>query len=78
MDPQDAGRDKADDPHGFQGALRIESPPRSHNAESGSGRITNDRSLTLETFQGVEAAMLDLYATVRNTYGQKRAKAVRE
>lgn len=40
--------------------------------------IRNDRSLTLETFQGVEAAMLDLYATVRNTYGQKRAKAVRE
>lgn len=42
------------------------------------GMITNDRSLNLETFQGVEAATLDLYAAVRNAYGQKRAKAVRE
>jgi phospholipid-binding lipoprotein MlaA len=40
--------------------------------------MTNDRSLNLEKFQGVEEATLDLYAAVRNAYGQKRAKAVRE
>ncbi|MCI1279039.1 MAG: hypothetical protein LKG23_08665 [Nitrospira sp.] len=76
MAPQAAERDKADDPHGFQGALRIESPPRSRHSKPGSGRITNDRSLNLETFEGVEASMLDLYAAVRNAYGQKHAKAV--
>ncbi|ULA70086.1 MAG: hypothetical protein LZF62_480286 [Nitrospira sp.] len=42
------------------------------------GVITNDRSLNLEKFQGVEEATLDLYAAVRNAYRQKRAKAVRE
>lgn len=42
------------------------------------GMITNDRSLNLEKFQGVEEATLDLYAAVRNAYWQKRAKAVRE
>ncbi len=42
------------------------------------GEITNDRSLNLETFQGVEEATLDLYAAVRNAYLQKRAKAIRE
>lgn len=42
------------------------------------GMITNDRSLNLEKFQGVEEATLDLYAAVRNAYRQKRAKAVRE
>jgi phospholipid-binding lipoprotein MlaA len=42
------------------------------------GMMTNDRSLNLEKFQGVEEATLDLYAAVRNAYGQKRAKAVRE
>ena len=76
MDPQAAGRDKADDPHGFQGTLRIESLPRSRHSEPGSGRITNDRSLNLETFEGVEVARLDLYAAVRNANGQKHAKAV--
>ena len=40
--------------------------------------VTNDRSLNLEKFQGVEEATLDLYAAVRNAYLQKRAKAVRE
>lgn len=40
--------------------------------------VTNDRSLNLENFQGVEEATLDLYAAVRNAYLQKRAKAVRE
>jgi len=42
------------------------------------GEITNDRSLNLEKFQGVEDATLDLYSAVRNAYLQKRAKAVRE
>lgn len=42
------------------------------------GMMTNDRSLNLEKFQGVEEATLDLYAAVRNAYRQKRAKAVRE
>ncbi|MEK6804082.1 MAG: VacJ family lipoprotein [Nitrospirota bacterium] len=42
------------------------------------GMMTNDRSLNLEKFQGVEEATLDLYAAVRNAYWQKRAKAVRE
>lgn len=40
--------------------------------------VTNDRSLNLEKFQGVEEATLDLYAAVRSAYLQKRAKAVRE
>jgi len=42
------------------------------------GEVTNDRSLNLEKFQGVEEATLDLYVAVRNAYLQKRAKAVRE
>lgn len=42
------------------------------------GMITNDRSLNLEKFQGVEEATLDLYAAVRNAYLQKRARAIRE
>ncbi len=42
------------------------------------GEITNDRSLNLEKYQGVEEATLDLYAAVRNAYLQKRAKAIRE
>lgn len=40
--------------------------------------VTNDRSLNLEKFQGVEEATLDLYVAVRNAYVQKRAQAVRE
>jgi phospholipid-binding lipoprotein MlaA len=40
--------------------------------------VTNDRSLNLEKFQGVEETTLDLYAAVRNAYLQKRTKAVRE
>lgn len=42
------------------------------------GQIVNDRSLSLEKFQGVEEATVDLYSAVRNAYLQKRAKAVRE
>jgi len=40
--------------------------------------VINERSLNLETFQGVEEATLDLYTAVRNGYLQKRARAIRE
>ncbi len=40
--------------------------------------IVNERSLNLESFQGVEEATVDLYSAVRNAYLQKRAKAIRE
>ncbi|MEW6246709.1 MAG: VacJ family lipoprotein [Nitrospirota bacterium] len=43
-----------------------------------AGQIVNERSLNLETFEGVEEATLDLYTAVRNAYLQKRAKAIRE
>lgn len=42
------------------------------------GDTVNERSLNLETFQGVEDTTVDLYEAVRNAYLQKRAKAVRE
>lgn len=40
--------------------------------------IVNERSRTLETFEGVEESTVDLYSAVRNAYLQKRAKLVRE
>ncbi len=40
--------------------------------------MVNERSLNLETFQGVEDSTFDLYTAVRNAYLQKRAKAIRE
>lgn len=43
-----------------------------------AGFIINERSLNLETFEGVEEATLDLYSAVRNAYLQRRAKAIRE
>lgn len=42
------------------------------------GDTVNERSLNLETFQGVEDTTVDLYEAVRNAYLQKRATAVRE
>jgi phospholipid-binding lipoprotein MlaA len=42
------------------------------------GNILNERSINLETFQGVEEATIDLYGAVRNAYLQKRAQAIRE
>lgn len=42
------------------------------------GDVTNDRSLNLERFQGVEETSLDLYAAVRDAYLQKRARAILE
>jgi len=40
--------------------------------------VVNERSLNLETYQGVEEATLDLYTAVRNAYLQKRVQAIRE
>jgi phospholipid-binding lipoprotein MlaA len=42
------------------------------------GDIVNERSLSLEKFQGVEEATLDLYAAVRNAYLQSRQKQIRQ
>ena len=42
------------------------------------GDIVNERSLSLEKFQGVEEATLDLYAAVRNAYLQSRKKQIRQ
>ncbi|WP_447987576.1 MlaA family lipoprotein [Nitrospira sp. Nam74] len=38
----------------------------------------NERSINLETFQGIEESTIDLYATIRNAYLQKRAQSIRE
>jgi phospholipid-binding lipoprotein MlaA len=43
-----------------------------------AGFIVNERSLNLETFEGVEESTLDLYGAVRNADLQRRAKAIRE
>lgn len=43
-----------------------------------AGEIINERSINLETFQGVEESTLDLYGAVRNAYLQRRAKQIRE
>jgi len=40
--------------------------------------VVNERSRSLEKFQGVEEATLDLYTAVRNAYLQKRARAIKE
>jgi phospholipid-binding lipoprotein MlaA len=40
--------------------------------------IVNERSINLETFQGVEEGTVDLYGAVRNAYLQRRAKMVKE
>lgn len=38
----------------------------------------NDRAQNLETFQGIEDNTLDLYAAVRDAYGQTRAQAIQQ
>ena len=43
-----------------------------------SGDVINERSINLESFQGVEESTVDLYATIRNAYLQKRAQSIRE
>ena len=40
--------------------------------------VINERSINLESFQGVEDSTVDLYATIRNAYLQKRAQSMRE
>lgn len=40
--------------------------------------VLNERSINLENFEGVEESTVDLYATVRNAYLQKRAQSIRE
>lgn len=42
------------------------------------GEAINLRSLSLETFQGVEEGTLDLYGAIRNGYLQQRQKAIQE
>jgi phospholipid-binding lipoprotein MlaA len=43
-----------------------------------AGEIINERSINLETFQGVEESTVDLYGAVRNAYLQRRVKQIRE
>jgi len=38
----------------------------------------NQRSLNLETFEGIEQAVIDLYSAVRDGYQQKRESKIRE
>ena len=40
--------------------------------------VINERSINLENFQGVEDSTVDLYATIRNAYLQKRAQSIKE
>ena len=42
------------------------------------GEAINLRSLSIETFQGVEEGTLDLYGAIRNGYLQQRQKAIEE
>lgn len=42
------------------------------------GYQLNERSIYLESFQGVEEATIDLYGAVRNAYLQKRMHSIRE
>ena len=39
---------------------------------------TNDRSLNLDLFQGIEEATVDLYSSVRNGYLQRRERMIKE
>ncbi|MBA2251843.1 MAG: VacJ family lipoprotein, partial [Nitrospirales bacterium] len=43
-----------------------------------AGDTINERSINLENFQGVEESTVDLYATIRNAYLQKRAQSIKE
>jgi phospholipid-binding lipoprotein MlaA len=40
--------------------------------------IINDRSLSLEAFEGVEETTVDLYTAVRNAYLQRRERQIKE
>jgi len=39
---------------------------------------TNDRSLNLDLFEGIEEATVDLYSSVRNGYLQRRERMIKE
>ncbi len=43
-----------------------------------AGDILNERSLSLDKFQGIEEATLDLYTAVRNAYLTSRQRQIRE
>ena len=45
-------------------------------ASKRASETVNDRAKNLETFQGIEDSTLDLYAAVRDAYGQTRARAI--
>ena len=40
--------------------------------------VVNQRSLNLETFEGIEEAVIDLYSAVRNGYQQQREAKIKE
>ena len=42
------------------------------------GDTVNDRSLSLDLFQGIEQSTVDLYSAVRNAYLQRRARMIKE
>jgi phospholipid-binding lipoprotein MlaA len=43
-----------------------------------TGDVVNERSINLESFQGVEDSTVDLYGAVRNAYLQQRARSIRQ
>jgi phospholipid-binding lipoprotein MlaA len=43
-----------------------------------TAEIVHERSQTLELYEGVEVATLDMYGAVRGAYSQQRSKAIRE
>ena len=45
-------------------------------ASKQSGETVNERAQNLATFEGIEESTLDLYAAVRDAYGQTRAQAI--
>ena len=45
-------------------------------ASKGASETVNDRAQSLAIFEGIEESTLDLYAAVRDAYGQTRAQAI--
>ena len=43
-----------------------------------AGDVINERSINLESFQGVEDSTVDLYGAVRNAYLQQRSRSIRQ
>jgi phospholipid-binding lipoprotein MlaA len=50
----------------------------SPNLALNAGDTVNERSLNLDTFEGIEESTVDLYGAVRSGYFQRRAKDIRE